>query len=113
MTQYMAVLRGTAAEWKRQSPEAIQRIMEKYMAWVKKLRDEERFVGGSALTENSRVLSSSGSQIVIDGPFPETKEMLTGYFLFHASNIEEAIGVAQDCPALLHGEKVEVIELAD
>jgi hypothetical protein len=48
-----------------------------------------------------------GKQLVIDGPFAETREQLGGYFLINAGNIEEAIGIAARIP----GARIGTVEI--
>jgi hypothetical protein len=36
---------------------------------------------------------------LIDGPFAETREMVGGFFLIECDNCEEALEIAQTCPA--------------
>jgi hypothetical protein len=85
--------------------------MEKYYSFVNRLKREGRFKGGSALKQGGAELRSEKGIVVVDGPFAETKEALNGYFIFEAQNYDEAIAIARECPALTHGERVEVFEL--
>ena len=68
--------------------------------------------GGEALARGGRILRTVGGEIV-DGPYTETKEVLTGYFMIEAKSEEEAAEVAKGCPALRHGETVLVREIAE
>lgn len=36
---------------------------------------------------------------VMDGPFAEAKEMIGGYFIVTCDTFEEAVAIAQECPA--------------
>jgi hypothetical protein len=45
---------------------------------------------------------------VADGPFAESKEAVGGYFLLKVDSLDEAVAIAQQCPGLPHGAKVEV-----
>jgi hypothetical protein len=47
----------------------------------------------------SRVQVHSGQAHVVDGPFAETKEMIGGFFLIDCATHEEAVAIAQECPA--------------
>jgi len=58
----------------------------------------------------TRVSAESGRPIVRDGPFAEAKEMVGGFFLLTSSTREEALQIAQQCPAL-QWATVEVREL--
>jgi len=46
-----------------------------------------------------RVSQAGGRAQVVDGPFAEAKEMIGGFFLLQNVNREEAIAIAQRCPA--------------
>jgi hypothetical protein len=44
-----------------------------------------------------------GSRAIVDGPFPETKEQLGGYFLIRVANLDEAIAIAAQIPGSRRG----------
>jgi hypothetical protein len=48
-----------------------------------------------------------GKQLVIDGPFAETREQLGGYFFINAANIDEAIDIAARIP----GARIGTVEI--
>ena len=45
----------------------------------------------------------NGALSVTDGPFAETKEMLAGFYLVDAKDLNEAIRIASDIPPARHG----------
>ncbi len=42
-----------------------------------------------------------------DGPFIETREQIAGYFLIHAKDLDEAIGIAARVP----GARIGTVEV--
>ncbi|MDF5754295.1 YciI family protein [Spongiactinospora sp. TRM90649] len=44
-----------------------------------------------------------GDPILSDGPYAETKEALTGYFLLECADLDEALAVAAKIPAAWYG----------
>ena len=63
----------------------------------------------------ARVTFPGGKPVVTDGPFPEAKEVLGGYWMIQVRSREEAIEWAKRCPASSN-ETIEirqVQELAD
>jgi hypothetical protein len=42
-------------------------------------------------SKGARVRFSGGKRTVIDGPFPETKELIAGYWLWRCASLQEAI----------------------
>jgi len=50
----------------------------------------------------------NGSTLTTDGPFAETKEVLGGYYLIDADNLDAALEIAGRIPAARMGGAVEV-----
>ena len=90
-----------------QSPEAMQQHMQKWFAWVEKLQKEGRYAGGEALEPTGKLVSGP-KQIVTDGPFAESKELVGGYFIVNAKDIHEAVALTKDYPDFIFNGKVEV-----
>jgi hypothetical protein len=61
-------------------------------------------------SKGARVKFSGGKQIVTDGPFAETKELLAGYWIFQVNSKEEAIEWVKKIP-FTDGEEVEIRQL--
>lgn len=55
--------------------------------------------GLQASSRGARVRFSSGQTTVIDGPFPETKELIAGYWIIKANSLQEAIDWAKRVPS--------------
>lgn len=49
--------------------------------------------------EGVRVQVRGGKKVRIDGPFAEAKEMVGGYYLLTCKTKDEAIAIAEECPA--------------
>src|SRR5438045_9740218 len=52
-------------------------------------------------SNGARVRFSGSKRTVIDGPFPETKELIAGYWLWRVKSKEEAIEWGKRCPSSL------------
>lgn len=64
--------------------------------------------GGAALFPTAtattvRVSGKGGDVVVTDGPYAETKEVLTGFFLLECTDLDHAIAVAATIPAAWNG----------
>ena len=46
-----------------------------------------------------RLQKHDGSSRVLDGPFTESKELIGGFFLLDCGTREQALAIAQHCPA--------------
>ena len=90
------------------SPEQIEQVTREYFAWSDRLRSEGRLVDSDQLVDGGRTVRSRDGQMIIDGPFAETKDAIGGYYLIEAADESEAAEVAKGCPVLGYGGLVEV-----
>ena len=65
-------------------------------------------VGGKAL-QGTDTATTIRSDVVTDGPFVETKEVLGGYYLIEAPDLDTALKIGQACPAPRGGVEVRPI----
>ena len=82
-------------------------VSAEYLAF----RDDPRCLGGAHLQpiETATTVRYDGREnLIIDGPDADAKEVLGGYFVFDASNLDGALEVAQRIPAVRLGGAVEV-----
>lgn len=107
MAEFAIFMRENDHAWARMAPEQQQQILEHYYAWVRDLRARDIFRYGQPLSDTGRILRTVDGEVV-DSPFVETKEVLTGLFVVEAADLEAAVAIARGCPALGHGETVEV-----
>lgn len=104
---YMLIFRGT--DWHSGlSPEQMQQVASDWMAWFKGLKEQGKAVAGNPLEREGKIVSGKNGRVVADGPFAESKEAIGGYFLLKVATMDEAVAIAQQCPGLPHGAKVEV-----
>ena len=70
--------------------------------------------GGAALYPTSTATTvrvdggKGGDVITTDGPYTETKEVLTGFYLLECADLDEAVGLAAKIPAAWTGGIIEV-----
>jgi len=50
----------------------------------------------------------NGKVATTDGPYAESKEILGGYFMISAKDYDDACRVAESCPHLGYGGRIEV-----
>jgi hypothetical protein len=80
------------------------------------LRDETGCIAGAHLQpgDTATTVRRGGSEnLIIDGPFADTKEVLGGYYVLEASDLDEALEFAQRIPAVRLGGAVEVRPLVE
>jgi hypothetical protein len=85
------------------------------LAHADELREQGRLHDSQMLESASSAKSvrvRNGREMIVDGPFTETKELLAGFNLIEAEDIDEAIRMAAEFPWVETG-CVEVRELKD
>lgn len=97
MNQFLIIVRGS--DHSVASPEEMQRRMNLFGEWVQKVLDG-RYVSGAPLEESDARLLKSKTEVLTDGPFIESKEMISGYFVIQSKDINEAVELTKQCPLL-------------
>lgn len=78
-----------------------EEMMGEWMAYNQRLIDGGHWVSGASLAPSvtATTLTKNADGITVtDGPFMETKEMLGGYYLISAKDLDEAIELASALP---------------
>ena len=113
MAKYMLLLHDNPGVYQAMSPEEMQRVLEKYMAWGDRLRQAGIMLDGQKLAdEPGKVVRGAGARMrVTDGPYSESKEVLGGYYTIAAGTYAEAVERCADCPHLEYGGTIEIREI--
>ncbi len=101
----MYLFRENVAANQSASPEAMQAELQKWMQWSDKLGQQGKLDGGEPLLPLGKVVSR---QSITDGPYVEGKEIIGGYMIVHAKNLDEAVELSRSCPIFDAGGLVEV-----
>ena len=64
--------------------------------------------GLHASSKGARIRFSGDKRTVVDGPFPETKELVAGFWLWQVKSKQEAIEWAMRCPNPFPGQESEM-----
>lgn len=108
--QFLLLIYGDEAAELALPPDERRAIVERHIAFSRRLRDEGRMVGGDALEPSSAAVTVRRGKAT-DGPFIETKEQLGGYYLVECADRDAAIELARGVPDS-PGQVVEVRPLA-
>lgn len=114
MNDYMLIYKGGNPNWMTEtSPEEMAATMEKWGAWMGELEGKGQLnSGGSPLHYSGKNLTGDG--VVTDVSLAEIKELVTGYSIVRAANMDEAIDIAKNCPIFSYPDiTVEIRQVAD
>jgi hypothetical protein len=94
-------------------PQEFEAMFGEYMA----LTQDPRCIGNGQLqpvATATTVRVQDGRTLTTDGPFADTKEVLGGFYLIEAANLDEAIEFASRVPAArIPGGSIEVRPLVE
>lgn len=105
MSEFVFLYRGGSRDG---SPSEMQQVMQKWMAWFKKLGDEGHVKDQGQPLERTGKLVKGKQKAVVDGPFAEVKDVVGGYTLIKARDLDEAVELSKGCPILERDGAVEV-----
>ncbi len=111
MKEFLYIIRGGQEKYQTNSPEEMQKHMQKWQAWMGGLAQEGKLVGGQPLMSEGKTLTEGGAK-VMDRPLAEGKELIGGYLLIKADSLDHAAKIAKDCPSFEYDCSVEVREIS-
>ena len=112
MSEFVYLFRSseTARQEAMGTPARAQRSLERYLAWIRGLQ------AGGHLKHPGQPLEPSGSvvrknEVITDGPYVEAKDLVLGFIVVEARDLEHAIALTAGCPILDDGS-IEVRPVA-
>lgn len=98
MNDYMLIYQGGDPKWMEGvSEEEMATSMENWGAWMGGLQATDQLVsGGAPLCYSGKNISEK--KIVTDIAASELKEIVSGYSIIKAANLDEATEIAKSCP---------------
>jgi hypothetical protein len=90
------------------TPERAQKSLQAWVAWLKDLEAKGQLKNPGLPLERSGKLLHGPDLTVSDGPFTEAKDMVLGFIVVTARDLEHAVEIAKGCPIARGGGRVEV-----
>jgi len=107
MADFLYVFRGGMSGTQHFSPEQMQKHMQAWGNWIGELSKRGQFKGGDPLDAGGKQVKGK-KKTIVDGPFAEAKDLVGGYLLVTAENLDDAAELARGCPILEVEGSVEV-----
>jgi len=110
MSKFMYIFRGGGyATEGLLSPTEVQQHLAKWNAWTKGLLAAGRLAGAHPLAHPPTGKTLRGrDRVVTDGPYAESKDLVSGTLVVEATSLAEATELAQGCPIFELDGSVEV-----
>jgi hypothetical protein len=105
MSEYLYLYRGSNPT---ATPQEQQESMKRWGDWFKELGAKGNLKSpGQPLDQAGKVVKGTNKSVV-DGPFAEAKDIVGGYSLVDAKDLDHAVELARGCPIFKSGGSVEV-----
>jgi len=105
MASFMLIFRGGDAPG---SPEQMQQHMQKWVTWFEGLTKAGAYQGQGAPLDPGGKVVRGARKAVSDGPFAEAKDLVGGYAIIEARDLEAAVEIARGCPTYERDGAVEI-----
>ena len=113
MPSYLALTYTADVDWTEPEQAAELAEYREFMAAAGAVVQGGKALYPTATATTVRVAGGKGGDVLTtDGPYAETKEALTGYYLLDCADLDEAVRVAAKLPAAWNGA-VEVRPIID
>ncbi len=113
MPQFLITVRDIPGGLDDAGPEDLQRMVESYHAWGMELAARGRMELGRKLRDDvGKVVrgTADGGMSVTDGPFAEGKEVVGGFWIIQADDVDDAVAAVASHPHLARGS-LEIREI--
>ncbi len=104
--QYLLLLYSEEGRFETMSRDEMDGWIAAYGAYTEALRKANLLCGSNRLQPGrtaATVRLQAGKTEVLNGPYPETREQLGGYYLIDVPDQDTALAWAARCPGASHG----------
>ena len=105
MADYLVLLHEDPAVTNKLSPTQMQALIQRYSDWVQGLREQGHLSLAKKLKDEGgrHLRDDKGKMLASEGPYAESKDVISGLFLISASGYDEAQALLASGPHLEFG----------
>ena len=103
MSEFIFLFRSTEAESREHmgTPQLAQQSMQAWLSWMRELEVKGHIKDmGQPLDMTGKVVRAGKKRMVTDGPFAEAKDLVLGYTIVTARDLDQAVELSAGCPIL-------------
>ncbi|MTI29937.1 YciI family protein [Xanthovirga aplysinae] len=112
MKKFLLLLHEDVERMQNLSSKEMEELVKSHTAWANKLGEQGYLLSCDGLDERGVQIKGRES-IIQDGPYIESKEMIGGYFLLKAKELDHVVEIAKECPCHLWGGTTEIRPIMD
>jgi hypothetical protein len=107
MAEFLYLYRGSERVNAALSPQQMQDYLQRFQSWIMSLTSAGRISSCGPLAGGGRTMVGPKA-VISDGPYTESKDLVGGYTVLTAKDLDDATEVARGCPFLSVGGTVEI-----
>jgi len=110
MSEFVFLFRSDDAGRKEAmgTPERAQQSLQTWLAWIRDLEAKGHLKDRGQPLEPAGKVVSGKKRVVTDGPYAEAKDVLLGFIIIQARDLEQAVEISTGCPIVEGGGSVEI-----
>jgi hypothetical protein len=106
MREYLLIAKGDHEVWGAMTKEENEQFESRFREWINGLGED--WIRGNAVAKHWFKISTADNRVEVARV--GSGESITGFFLFRAEGMDQAVKLAWGCPALLH-DSLDLYEL--
>lgn len=111
MSNFLYLFRGGYDDYNKLSQQEKEALTKDWEKWLKRLKEQGKLVEGLPLSQEGKVVYKKG-ELVTNGPFAEGVEVIGGYTIVSAKDIDEAMEISKGNPHFgFDGSILEIREI--
>jgi len=110
MSEFVYLFRASEADQREAmgTPERAQRSMQAWLAWMRELEAKGHLKDRGQPLDRAGHVVRGKTKAITDGPYVEVKDIVLGFIVVEARDLEQASELSMGCPMLEGGGTVEV-----
>ena len=97
MSNFLYLFRGDYSEYNQLSEEEKGNLTQEWIVWLERLKEQGKLIEGLPLSQEGKVVRKRG-ELITNGPFAEGAEVIGGYTIIVAKDMDEAFRLSQNNP---------------
>ena len=103
--KYMLLIYDRQEDYDTATPELVDTVMKQHYAFYEFMVSRDSAFSNQELQQPNTATAlrrtPEGNWLITDGPFPDVKEVVGGFYVFEARDLDDAIDIAKRCPAIV------------
>ncbi len=107
MEKFILIFRGGYIDMAAAHSKAELDVIKTWNDWMQGLVEKGILAGGDSIHKSGKQVKGK-AKVISEGPYAEGNELIAGYLIINAKDINHAVEISKGCPVLIDDGSVEV-----